>query len=647
MWGLKPHTELKVFDGGLNTKLAESAVPLEYSPDCKNVVFDDVGAVGTVDGFTKLNTTAIATFPVDGLAAYTPSGGTEQLLAWCNGSMSRLSGTAFVPVTGATSVFTSGVRVRDVQTRGYAVFCGADLHPYKWNGSAFTQFGVVPPSSGVISNATASSTDSGVLLGTYNWAIAGVNSMGIIGDYRVVKSGLTLTSGRATVGGISTAPASSGIDFWNLYRTTAALSTSYYFVNSFANGTTSIVDNTLDTLLGTEGYGAAPSDNGVAPSGKYICEYRERAFIAGVAAQPMRLYYSALGAPETWPVVNFVDVGTGDGYPIVGIKPYGNSIIVHKCDSNGNGSIWILYMPDSTGASDDTNWYLVKSPASVSAEDQNSIAFFSNMMIFLNRNGVYTFEGKDIAPSSAESNIGQFLTDSHSFDIEPDIYAIQKSAITKAVSVVFQNKVWMAVPYSNSVNNRIYIYDFVRASNQNRTVGAWSYMGANGSNPLTIANCFATYGGNLYAGSSASDGFVYKMNDGHSADTAAIDSYYLTAPIYGEPAHKDFTKVFRYAMITVEASGDWDLLVSYIRDFKDETGTTVRVPLGENVSVWGTMVWGTDKWDGGANRFTVRVGFTNCVAKALQIKFATNTVAQYFKVHNMKVFYNVKGQRNT
>ena len=46
-----------MFDGGLNTKNTDLSTPINQTPNCSNVLFDDFGAVGTAKAYIKLNTT--------------------------------------------------------------------------------------------------------------------------------------------------------------------------------------------------------------------------------------------------------------------------------------------------------------------------------------------------------------------------------------------------------------------------------------------------------------------------------------------------------------------------------------------------------------------------------------------------------------
>lgn len=103
----KHSIEIKRFDLGLNTKTTPLHGKPEESPNCQDVEFSDLGAVGTRTGYSVLNTAAIATQPIDCLDGYVMRSGTKQLLAWCNGTLHYLSGTTFITVPSADGVATA------------------------------------------------------------------------------------------------------------------------------------------------------------------------------------------------------------------------------------------------------------------------------------------------------------------------------------------------------------------------------------------------------------------------------------------------------------------------------------------------------------------------------------------------------------
>lgn len=625
---------IMAFDGGLNTKGQPTNLPANQSPDMQNVDFDDYGAIGTTPGYAKFNTAAIATAAIDGLHSYCQNDGTQKLIAACNGTVYYASSTAFVPIPGATSVFTGGVAMEFVTTDNRLICVNGYKRPYKWDGTNFTHCGPSAP-TGTLSVACSA---SGVLTGAYKYALTAVNTGNVESDYNVLSAtDLTATSGRLTVSEIPIFPTSAGVNTLYLYRNTAAASGVYFRVTAVTNGTTSYVDNNADSALLLD----PPDDNGVMPPCKYIVSYRNRLFATGNPSYPMRLYWTEPGEPETWPEVNYLDVDAGDGLPISGIRVYENGLVIHKNNTSGQGYIYSLLQPDSVGVSSATNWYLNRTKSAWGGAAHRAQAEFGNLLGFLNRYGWFAFQGENIATSVSDSTVGRFEVDSHSFNIEPDIFDIRNSLIAKSAAITYENKVWLAIPKGSSAteNNKIYFYDFVRASSQSRQIGAWGVLSGPG------VSCFSMHNGSLYAGSATANGYVYTIDSGITADGAAIDAYYKTPELSGLPEHRNHSKVWRYLFLTVECSGNWDLKLSYIKDAVEEAGTTVDVNLYGGGNLWGTMSWGTDAWGGGNNRKRVRVVLRNCVGKTVQFKFANSTLNQTFKIHEIEVAYNLRSQR--
>jgi len=631
----KQQIRIPLFDGGLNTKYTDVSMPLNQSPDLQNVVFDDYGAVATTQGFQKVNATGIASSAIEGLHSYVKNSGERTLLAVCDRSLYSESGGVFSQVTGSTNVYTAGVDVKIVTVNDYAYLSDGYANPYKYNGGELTTIGVPAPTIG---EASAASTGAGVLTGSYRYALTGINASGNEGEYALITpTAVSASSGQLTLTGIPVSPASAGVDSKYLYRNTSTVGGIYYRVTALTANQTSYVDNNADANLVT----LMPADNGTMPKCKYMVEYRGRVYAAGELANPMRLYYSDALEPETWKSTNFVDIGDGDGFPISGITAYGNSIVIHKNDGRGQGSIWLLYVADSTGTADSSNWYLTKSPSAYGTQSDKAMDFFNNVLFFLNKSGGYAFAGTDIAESASQGSSGKFAVDSHTFDIEPDVLAFKNSYIHKAAAINFENKIYLAAPYGSqaSGNNRVYIYDYVRASAQDKNNGAWSYMDG------VEANNFTIHEGDLLFGSANDDGLIYKMTNEYNYDDSAIDSYYWTASISGIEEHRDFTKVFRQLFITVSCTGDWDMNLSYKMDFRDTGDTLTTVDLDGGGSLWGTSVLGTSTWGGSLQKKKVRVTLVNAVGKSIQFKFATNTADQWFKVHEIELLYNLRSMR--
>lgn len=111
---------LNRFDGGLNTYDSNEILQDNEAIIRQNWDNSSRGAITKVNGFTKKNSSAIASQPITGLFRVYQSNGTKQLLAVCNGKLyySDDGGTTFTQATSgtglSTSVFNSGVNYNDL-----------------------------------------------------------------------------------------------------------------------------------------------------------------------------------------------------------------------------------------------------------------------------------------------------------------------------------------------------------------------------------------------------------------------------------------------------------------------------------------------------------------------------------------------------
>src|SRR3990167_3295166 len=111
---------IKRFDGGLNTQESNENLGDNEAIIRKNWASDNAGSIKKVNGYTKKNSSAIASKPIRGLFRVYQSNGTKHLLAICNGASfySTDGGTTFTAVTTGTglteTVFNSGVNYNNL-----------------------------------------------------------------------------------------------------------------------------------------------------------------------------------------------------------------------------------------------------------------------------------------------------------------------------------------------------------------------------------------------------------------------------------------------------------------------------------------------------------------------------------------------------
>src|SRR3990167_3756414 len=94
------------FDGGLNDTDSNEVLKDNEATTRQNWINSERGAITKVDGFTKKNSTLLASAAVTGLFRMYMSNGTKKLLTICNGvlSYSDNDGTAFSGATDGTGL---------------------------------------------------------------------------------------------------------------------------------------------------------------------------------------------------------------------------------------------------------------------------------------------------------------------------------------------------------------------------------------------------------------------------------------------------------------------------------------------------------------------------------------------------------------
>lgn len=627
---ISPKNGRYFFDGGLNTKFEKSIIDDHESPDCLNVVFSN-GAVGTREGTTKVNTTAIGSFACDGLYTRHTNSGGETMVVFAGGSAWTLAGTTFSTIPSAQSVFTAGFRVATAEYQQHMFIGNGGVIPYKYNGTDFTRHGVYPDTT----TMSVASNAAGVLNGDYRYKVTYVNSQSVEGDVGPVTTTFAAANATLRVTSIPVAPQSFGISARKLYRNTTAASGTYKLVTTINdNTTTQYDDNNADSALGA----AAPTDNGVPPKYSTICYHRDRLF-CNDPANPNFVWYSELNEPYTFPALNFVRFGDNTSDLVRAIATDGENIAVF-----GDKSIMLIYMPDT----DDTNWVRIRVKSDYGCKSPFGIVKYSNGLLFpaVQENRFVGFAhliGDAIAPSATLLTVTAAGSELLSDKIEPDMLDVPSGDVDEISGFVYENTAYFSLPETSSSteNDRIYIFDFSISNLSKKTPYSWAPWSG------LYAAQMTEYSGNLYYGDGRANGFVFKMNAGvYSDNGAAIDSYYWTKEFGGNKGDFNFHKDFRYANVLVDLAGTYQMNFTARVDSDTGSGNTQVISLDPGGSLWGSMVWGTDEWGGGNSQAEFRMDLGTLSGKRIQFKFDNQeTAGQRFKVHSLNFLSNVKGWR--
>lgn len=631
---LYPKNERQGFDGGKNSKFEKHLILDNETPDALNVIFTN-GAVETRLGTSKFNTASVGTYAGHGFYTRHDRAGAETMCAWWNGTLYVNSGTTFASVASATSIFTAGIRVGSAEQENYIFFGNGSNPAYKYNG-AFTRHGIPAPTQ----TATVASFASGLVTGVYLYRYTNVNSALVESDGGPIAATFTAASATVRISAIATAPASHGVNARRVYRTKNNSFATFFRVAEISDNTTTFVtDNLLDSALGAE----MPRDAGEPPQYNFIIHHQGRLF-CNDTANPSFVWYSEIDAngpnPYVFPATNFFSVSDNTGDLVRGFDIHDNGLVIKT-----NNFTFIQYMPDT----DPTNWVLVKLRSSYGSKSPfGSFSYDNKVMFPAMQNsklvGFAAISGNSVEPDATLLTVSAAGSDLKSYRIEPDVFNINDIYIDRISSMVFQNKAYITVTYTDvaTINNRIYVFDFSISNLSKKQEFSWvPWTGLN-------AEQFSIYGGKLYYQSSDAVGHVYEMNKlgQYADDGVAINSYFYTKEYSGNPGDDQQLKDFRYANLLYEKAGGYFMNLTYRVDSDLGDGNVVVIDLDPGGSLWGTMVWGRDNWGGGQAEGEERLFLGQLRGKRVQFKFSNqNTVNQKFKVVGMQFSYNRKGRR--
>ena len=619
-----------MFDGGMNSKFDTSTIEDNQSPDCKNVRFSS-GGVGTRGGTTKLGTATVNTGAVgDGLYTRHTDTGSETMIVFAGGDMKYWSGSTFVTVPSAQSVFTAGNRVGAAEQEGHIFFCNGGATPYKYNGD-FTRHGIYAPTT----TSTVSSSATGLLTGDYVYKVTVVNSALVESDVGPATATFTAASGTLALASVPTFAASFGVASRRIYRT-AASGTVFKRVGSIANNTaTTFSDNIADAALGVN----APTDNGVPPLYNRIVYHASRLFMNDTN-NPNFVVWTNIDTPYTVASVNFLKVGDNTSDLVWGIERFENHILVN-CGKNQ----YIIYMPDT----DPVNWVLqrVQSPYG-SKSPYGCFEYDAKLMVPVMESGKFVgfapLSGGGVARSTTFLTLGTIQSLLISNRIEPEMFEVQEGFVKNITSIIFKGIGYASLTHGdgNTTNNRVWVFDYSLDKTGGESKYAWS--------PDTgiEAAQFTIYDDKLYFVTSTAPCFVNQYETNSFNDNGvAIDSYFWTKEYTTERGANNQTfNDFRYMKLLSILPGDYDMRVNVKVDSDSGDGNVYDVNLNPGGSLWGTAVWGLDNWGGGSDKDDKKIFLGTTKGERIQFRFSNkNTINQKFEVQGLRFYYNQRGFR--
>jgi len=312
-----------------------------------------------------------------------------------------------------------------------------------------------------------------------------------------------------------------------------------------------VVNPSLDTYESINGYSQDEESIDFGTDGGYrastVCA--RRAWVANVRKNNEvfddRIYYSPVNKFATFPDSYFLDIGISDGDSFTALHSLGNRLLAFKQKK--------LYVINVSSTSD-AGWYLEAEYDGMGCIFQNAVAKTPFGICWVNRNGVYIFDGSS-APkeltAKLDDNLWQAGQELSSALLKPSIayepkykqlYVLQDSAMTSNSGVDTEDKV--------------FCYDFA-------TQG-WTTRACVGS--ADVSNFVESFDGIYFF--KHSDNKIHSVTNDQGAEIIGLKTKDLD---FGNPG---LVKKIKRVFITCRDNGeDTDLALKYYNDGKSSTHT--------------------------------------------------------------------------
>lgn len=326
------------------------------------------------------------------------------------------------------------------------------------------------------------------------------------------------------------------------------------------------MSNGVDTYASWDGttYTTYPS----APKGKYLRLWKDTMWMSGIPTLVDRVYSSAAGDAETWPVANWVDIAKGDGDQVTGLGSDGLVLAVFKRVRG-----MTIYDP-TTFANRVVDF-------EKGCESHFSILQFEGDIYYVSRRGIAKFD---------QSGPGRII----SGKIDPlfDPAVINLSALASSYAYSYGNVIGWALPEIGSTVPTIQVEYYPR-------LGPISQFGTVGIGPFMFqripASTFTRYRSGtveyLFGGHATSNKFLQIFAPVGTDDGATFTAIMETGAYdFGTPTR---TKYIRRARVL----GRGAVTLQLIRNFQTAAYKTNALSMLGVTDLW-TMadLWGVGTW---------------------------------------------------
>lgn len=369
-------------------------------------------------------------------------------------------------------------------------------------------------------------------------------------------------------------------------------------------------------LLRYSGYGSSLKELDTL-SGSVVAVYDNRILMAGIAVDPLAVYYSDYGLGDKWNALNyFVLDGTADEI-ITAMIPFHGKLFIFT-----NKNIFSLM-------GDMNNYVVTKEVGGVGAVSAEMIQIFGNRFYFASEDGrFYEFDGGNF-PVDISENLTHYL---RSFSL---------NSFKNGASTTRDKEIWFTLDNSTNPKERVTLvyYPEYRCWTKFTNIPAARYAYVD-DKLLFIPNHL--------------EGPLYHYGTQYLDEDQPIEALLKTVPInFGRLENlKRFKTLYLRGTIqglvdpNVEDTG---FSVDFFIDGKEISTLEVHPDVDENVSFWGSGIWGKMMWtDSQSQKVYQKVYLSQynvILGKTLQIQFRDNTLQQGMRVEHMLIEFIQKGVR--
>jgi hypothetical protein len=586
---------ITAFIGGLNVTKPPTDIEDDQSPDCENVVNNELYGINSRYGYSKYYATALATANVNSLFVYNSFSSSDFIYPVGTSLKIDLAGSASTIYSGMVSG-----KSRAFEMNGYI---------YMLDGSGYIEY-----------NGATASTVSGYIPTYYADKNPDGTGGGQIDELNYIQSGFTETfSGNATAttfymsfGSLTTGD---NVVIVNNATLTSGGATAGFTVN-YASGYFNLTTAATSGVGNVEITVHKPVLSATCITNCTFCEtYGEgndtNVYLSGNPSFPARVFWSDVLDPTYCPATSYADVGVKND-KMMGFIKTGNTLQLWKYRSvHGlvgappNNSITEMYDGEGLVATD-------------------TLKLVDGIPTGLSQRGVVQLktEGNGYKLDLISEDINGFT------GIRDGLMTESETSRANAFAIVHDKKYWL------HVNDQIFILqqNLIHQGN-GRIVYPWLKW--------TLANeptCFNVKDGYMYFGGA---GNLYKLDPSAASDDGtAIDSYWYSKKMNPGQGY-DLIKLFTHLYFEFRTMfGNTTIAITvYINDI---AGTSATAPF-ELAGVWIPNAFNPNAFAPNVatySNFPKRVPI-NLKGKYFQYKVRSNTLNQGFTLLNSKLYYAI------